>query len=142
MRIIDADILAYALLENHIASPYVKPLIERALKGEIELYVTPITLLETYNVLYWIYRIRPRKIVAKKIYVVAMGLNLVCVSKIGFKISVEENVPLGDALLVATALERRIPILVSNDKHVTKLAEKYGLILENPIPENIRRKMK
>lgn len=138
MRIIDADILSYALLENHIASPYTKPLIEKGLKGEIVLYVTPVTLLETYNVIYWFYKIRPRKAVAKKIYAVAEGLTLIPASKTGFRIAVDENVPLGDALLIATALEKKIPVIVSNDKHVKKLAEKYGLVLENPIPRKIR----
>jgi len=52
--------------------------------------------------------------------------------------AVDENGPLGDALLIATALEKKIPVIVSNDKHVKKLAEKYGLVLENPIPRKIR----
>ena len=141
MRIIDSDILSYALLENHIATPYTKPLIERALKGEIKVYVTATTLLETYNVLYWYYHVRPRRIIAKKIMCIAEGLTLISPSKHGFYKAIEENVPLGDALLVATAIENNIPIIVSNDKHVEKLAEKYGLIIENPIPKKIRKQM-
>ncbi len=31
MRIADADILSYALLENHVATKYTRPLIERGL---------------------------------------------------------------------------------------------------------------
>ena len=142
MRIIDADILSYALLENHIATPYTRPLIERALRGEIRIYITPITLLEAYNVLYWYYHIRPRQAVARKILAIAEGLNLIQVSRHGFHLAVEENVPLGDALLIATALENNIPIVISNDKHVEKLARKYGLVLENPIPGDIREQMK
>ena len=142
MRIVDADILSYALLENHVATPYTRPLIERALKGEIRVYVTPVTLLETYNVLYWHYRVRPRVAVAKKILAVAEGLILVPVSKRGFRIAAEENVPLGDALLIATALDNNIPVVISNDKHIEKLVKKYGLILENPIPEEIRKQMR
>ena len=142
MRIVDADILSYALLENHVATPYTRPLIERALKGEIRVYVTPVTLLETYNVLYWHYRVRPRVAVAKKVLAVAEGLNLVQVSTRGFHMAVRENVPLGDALLVATALDNRIPIVSTNDKHVKKLAVKYGLVIENPIPEDVIRQMR
>ena len=142
MRLIDADVLSYGLLENHIATPYVKPLIERGLKGELEIYVTVTTLLETYNTLFWHYRVRPRRKVATKILIVAEGLNTISPSTTGFKMAVDENVPLGDAILVATALENKIPIIVSNDKHVKKLCEKYGLIYENPIPEEIRKKMK
>ncbi|RLE58940.1 MAG: hypothetical protein DRJ32_05525 [Thermoprotei archaeon] len=141
MRMLDADILSYSLLENHVASPYVKPLIEKGLVGEIELYVTHTVLLEAYNTLYWYYRVRPRSKVASKIELVARGLNLIPPSSGGFTIAVEENVPLGDALLLATALENRIPIIVSNDKHIEKLCRKYGLIFENPIPQNIRSQM-
>jgi len=47
MRIIDADILSYALLENHIATPFAKPIVLRALKGELEVSVTATTILET-----------------------------------------------------------------------------------------------
>lgn len=142
MRIVDADILSYALLEDHIATPYTKPLIERGLKNEIKIYITFTTLLETYNVLYWYYHIRPREKVARKILAIAEGLILIKSSSHGFYIAVDENIPLGDALLIATALENNIPIIVSNDRHIEKLAEKYGLIVENPIPQNIREKMK
>lgn len=142
MRILDADILSYALLENHIASPYTRPLVERGLKSEIPLYITPVTLLETYNVLYWFYKIRPRETVARKIFIVAEGLNIVQTSKRGFKIALDENIPLGDALLIATALERKIPVIVTNDKHIRRVAEKYGLIVENPIPKEIREQLR
>ena len=36
MRIVDADILSYGLLENHVATPYTRPLIERGIKGDLE----------------------------------------------------------------------------------------------------------
>ncbi len=141
MRIIDADILSYALVENHAATPYTRPLVEKALKGELKVYVTHTTLLETYNVLYWYYRIRPRTKVAKKILAIAEGLILISPSSYGYHIAVEENVPLGDALLVATALEYNIPIIISNDRHIKRLAQKYDLVVENPIPPSIREKL-
>ena len=142
MRIIDADILSYGLLENHIATPHAKPLIEKGIKGELEIYVTTTTLLEAYNTLFWHYGIRPRINVARKIWLIAEGLELIPPSNMGFKISVDENIPLGDAILLATALDNRIPIIVSNDSHIEKLTEKYGLIYENPIPEEMRFKIK
>ncbi|MEM2928306.1 MAG: type II toxin-antitoxin system VapC family toxin [Nitrososphaerota archaeon] len=142
MRIIDADILSYGLIENHIATPYAKPLIEKGLKGELEIYVTITTLLETYNTLFWHYKLRPRINVARKIWLIAEGLNLISPSYMGFKISIDENIPLGDAILIATALENKVPIIVSNDKHIEKLAKKYGLINENPIPSEIKLKIK
>lgn len=142
MRILDADILAYALLENHVATPYARPLVERGLKGELKLFATAVTLLETYNTLVWQYRVRPRRSVARKVRVVAEGLILVPPSPRGFEICVEENVPLGDAILLATAVDNGIPIVVSNDKHVRKMCDKYGLVYENPIPEEVRRRIR
>lgn len=48
----------------------------------------------------------------------------------------------GLSLLIVTALDNRIPIVVSNDKHIERVAKKYGLIHENPIPQEIRKKIK
>ncbi|MFQ6076477.1 MAG: type II toxin-antitoxin system VapC family toxin [Candidatus Bathyarchaeia archaeon] len=142
MRIVDADILSYALLENHVATPYTRPLIERCLRGELRGFITATTLLEAYNTLYWHYSVRPRRAVATKILVVAEAISLVPPAGEGFRMAVEEDVPLGDAILVATALDNSIPIVVSNDGHVEKLAEKHGLVYENPIPDDVRKRMK
>lgn len=78
----------------------------------------------------------------EKLKLVVKALDLVEVPiDIGIRISLEDNVPLGDALLVATAIKNKIPIVVSNDEHIRKLAERYKLIYENPIPDSIRKKM-
>jgi len=142
MRIIDADILSYGLLENHITTQYTKPIIEKGIKGEMKLYVTITTLLEAYNTLYWHYKIRPRIMVTRKIRLVADSLILIPPSSDGFKICIDEDIPLGDAILIATALENKIPIIVSNDEHIERLIGKYGLIYENPIPKEVRLRMK
>lgn len=142
MRIVDADILSYALLESHIATPYAKPIILKGIRGELELNVTGTTILESYNTLYWYYRVRPRKKILEKLEVIVEGLNIVNVPvDLGVRIAKEENVPLGDGLLMAAAIEERIPIIVSNDKHVERLAVKFGFIYENLIPESVRKAM-
>ena len=38
MRIIDADILAYALYDEHIANEYAWPVIEMGIRGKYKLY--------------------------------------------------------------------------------------------------------
>lgn len=141
MRIVDADILCYALLKGHVANPFCEPIILMGLRGKLDVSVTPVTLLETYNTLYWDYHVRPKAIVLKKVRIVAEGLKLTATSKLGYKIAEDENIPLGDGLLIGTALENKIPIILSNDSHIKRKAGKYGLIVENPIPEQIRRKM-
>ncbi len=137
MRIIDADILSYALYDLSPYNARCKPIVLKALRGELELYVTHTTLLETYNVLYWSYRVRPRKQILRKLSVLLRGVTLISPSSRGFNIALSENMPLGDAILVATAVDNRIPIVISNDKHVHRLAEKYNLIIENPLTQQL-----
>ena len=63
---------------------------------------------------------------------------MVKTSTLGLNVTSTDNIPLGDGFLIATALENRIPIIVSNDSHIASKAPKYGLIVENPIPKNVR----
>lgn len=139
MRIVDSDILSYALYDESPAHPYAWRVIERGLLGEIELHLTYITILETYNVLFWFYRIRPLNKLLEKLKLTVGGLKVVETSITGLDVSLKENVPLGDGFLIATALRHRIPVIVSNDSHILNSAQKYGLIVENPIPEDVRK---
>lgn len=141
MRIVDSDILSYALYDKSPAHVCTWRVIERGLLGEIELYLTHTTILEVYNVLFWFYRIRPLKRLLEKLKLVVGGLKVVETSIKGLDISLEENIPLGDGFLIATALNNRIPVIVSNDSHILGKAQKYGLIVENPIPEETKRKL-
>ena len=141
MRIVDSDILSYALYDKSPAHTCAWRVIERGLLGEIELYLTYTTILEVYNVLFWFYRIRPLKRLLEKLKLVVGGLKVVETSIKGLNISLEENIPLGDAFLIATALNNRIPVIVSNDSHILNKAQNYGLIVENPIPEETKRKL-
>ncbi|MCD6509028.1 MAG: type II toxin-antitoxin system VapC family toxin [Thermoprotei archaeon] len=77
----------------------------------------------------------------EKLKLAISELKIVETSIAGLNISLKENIPLGDGFLIATALEHRIPIIVSNDSHIANRAPKYGLMVENPIPEDVRRKM-
>ena len=133
MRLLDADVFSYALYD---ASPYNQPcrgLIERAAHGELELYITHTTILEAYNVLYWSYRVRPRQAILRKM-IVALGIiSLVPPSIKGIDVALENNIPLGDGILIATARENKIPVIVSNDEHIERIAPRYGIIVENPL---------
>ena len=141
MRILDSDILSYALYDESPAHPYAWRILEKGLLGEFEIYLTYTTILETYNVLYWFYRVRPLRKLIEKLKLTINELKVVETSTTGFDISIKENIPLGNGFLIATALEHRIPIIVSNDSHMANKAPKYGLIVENPIPKDVRKKM-
>lgn len=141
MRIMDSDILSYALYDESPAHPYAWEALERAILGEVELYLTHTTILEAYNVLFRFYRVRPLRRLVEKLKLTIGGLKIVELSMAGLDISLAENIPLGDGLLIATALSHRIPVIVSNDSDIVNKAPRYGLIVENPIPEEVRRKL-
>jgi len=69
------------------------------------------------------------------------GLNVLETSSNGLKIAAAENIPLGDGYVIATALQHSKPIIVTNDSHILSKAPKYGLIVENPIPEDVRKQL-
>ncbi|MGB9759229.1 MAG: type II toxin-antitoxin system VapC family toxin [Thermoproteota archaeon] len=141
MRIIDADILSYALYNDSPAHDPAWNFLEKAISGELEVYLTYTTILETYNVLFWYYRVRPLRKLLEKLKLTVSALKVVESSINGLEISSAENILLGDGFLIATALAHRIPIIVSNDQDIANKASKYGLIVENPIPEEIRKKL-
>ncbi len=133
MRLLDTDILSYALYDESPFHDAAWQYVKRGLAGEIELAVNPATVLETYNVLYWYYRVRPRKLLLRKLSLVVENLSIVPASIRGIEIAQSRNIPLGDGILIATALEARLPIVVSNDRHISKVAPEYGLAVENPL---------
>ena len=47
-----------------------------------------------------------------------------------------------DATLIATAETNNISVIVSNDAHIFRLCKERGLIIENPIPKEISKKIK
>ncbi len=141
MRIMDSDILSYALYDESPAHPYSWEVLERGLLGEIELYLTHTTILETYNVLFWFYKVRPLEKLLEKLMLTVGGLKIVEPSITGLNISLADNIPLGDGFLIATALKHRIPVIVSNDSHIVSKAPKHSLITENPIPKDIRERL-
>lgn len=75
----------------------------------------------------------------EKLMLTTSGLKVLETSIMGFNISLEDNIPLGDGFLIATTLKHRIPIIVSNDSHIMSKAPKHGLIAENPIPRDVRK---
>lgn len=141
MKLFDADILSYVVYDAHIAHAVAWNLFETALHQEIDLYVLPTTILETYNTLFWYYRVRPRRALLEKLGAIINQMNCLPVSEIGILVAKERNIPLGDGFLLATAKSQRIPVILSNDAHIQKQAPAMGLFVENPISDELRKKM-
>jgi predicted nucleic acid-binding protein len=141
MRLLDADILAYALYDESPAHNDAWSYIEKHIKEDHQLHITATTILETYNTLYWYYHVRPIQSLLEKITLILETLKVVETSINGLQIASTENIPLGDGFLIATAQQNRLPIIVSNDQHIAKKAEKYDIINENPITPETRKKL-
>jgi predicted nucleic acid-binding protein len=69
------------------------------------------------------------------------GLKVVETSMNGLSISEAENIPLGDGFLIATALKHGKPIIVTNDAQIINKAPKYGLLTENPISDEVKKRL-
>ncbi len=141
MRILDADILAYALYDKSPAHEQAWSVVERGLSGEVELSVTHTTILETYNTLFWFYRVRPERKLLEKLSLTLSGLSVVDTATNGIQIAASEKIPLGDGFLIGTALKHSKPIIVTNDSHIVNTAPRYGLLTETPITAETRRKL-
>lgn len=141
MRIIDADILSYALFDESPAHLDSWKIIENAIRTQMKLHVAMTSILETYNVLYWFYRVRPKTALLKKISTILETMITVPASSDGVDLALRENIPLGDGLLLATALNNKIPVIVSNDGHIAKVAPRLGLIVDNPLTLKTKRSL-
>jgi predicted nucleic acid-binding protein len=139
LRILDADILAYALYDESPAHDQAWEIVKQALSGDLDLSITHTTLLETYNTLFWFYHVRPLSTLLEKLILTVDGLTVIDTAISGLRISQTENISLGDGFLIGTALNSNKPIIVSNDSHLLKVAPKYGLIVENPISSDIKK---
>ncbi len=138
MRLLDADILSYALYEGSPAYGDAWGYLKKAISGGVEVSVCHTTVIEAYNALVWYYRLRPTGRVLEKLGTTVGILKVAPTSMMGMEIAKNEGIPLGDGFLIATAIENRLPIVVSNDRRIIEKAPKYGLISENPISENTR----
>ncbi len=142
MRLIDADVLSYALYDDSPAHGDAWGFMKRAVAGEVEASICHTTVIEAYNALVWYYHVRPRESVLEKLGAVVESLKVAQTSMRGIAVARSEGIPLGDGFLIATAIDNRLPIVVSNDRHVISAAPKYGLMAENPISVKVQRTMR
>lgn len=147
MRLIDADILSYALFEKHDAHPYCWPTMLDAVHGRMRAAITTVTLLEVYNALVYDYLVDPSEASHKidgltrsrKIRFVPMTIEIV---RKAIEIAKGQKARSFDANLIASAEVEGITVIVSNDRHIERLCQERNLIVENPIPVDVRKKMK
>lgn len=147
MRLLDADILSYALFRGHDAHPYCWSLLQNAIHGKIGVAIASATLLEAYHALIEDYKVE-REEAARKLDALTrsrriqfLPITIETVRK-AIEISRVHKVRSFDANLIASAEVHGISVIVSNDQHVARLCKERDLILENPIPEEVTKKMR
>ncbi len=147
MRVIDADILSYALFRRHDAHPYCWPLLQNAIHGKIRAAIATVNLLEAYHALvedYWVeqeeaFRKLDGLTRSRRIRFLPMTTET---ARKALEIAKVHKVRSFDANLIASAETNGISIIVSNDGHIARLCKERGLVLENPIPEEVAKKMR
>lgn len=146
MRIIDADILSYALFQKHGAHPYCWPLLQNAVHGKISCAVATVNLMEAYHALVEDYRV-DREEASYKLDGLTRSTKIrflpltVDVARKALEVAKLHRVRSFDATIIATAEANGISVIVSNDGHIARLCRERGLLIENPIPEDEAKKI-
>ena len=147
MRIIDADILSYALFQKHDAHPYCWPLLQNAVHGKTNVAIATANLLEVYHALVEDYGV-DREDASYKLDALTRSTKIkflpltVEVTRKALEIAKLYKVRSFDANLIATAEINQITVIVSNDAHIARLGKERCLIVENPIPKEVSKNMK
>lgn len=146
LRLIDSDILTYAMNDKHVAHSHCWPIVERAVLGKIQAALSIVSFLEAYNSLVRDYEVDPAEASSKldglsrSRKVAALHLDVDIVRR-ALEIARNHRARSFDAAIVASAENNKISIIVSNDAHIRRLCEERGLVIENPVPKELRRKM-
>ena len=147
MRIIDADILSYALFQKHDAHPYCWQLLQDAIHGKISAAIATPNLMEAYHALVEDYGVE-RGEASYKLDGLTRSARIRFLpltddaARKALEIAKLHEVRSFDATLIATAETNNISVIVSNDAHIFRLCKERGLIIENPIPKEISKKIK
>ena len=147
MRIVDADILSYALFQKHDAHPYCWPLLQNAVHGKISIAIATANLLEVYHALLEDYGV-DREDASYKLDALTRSTKIkflpltVDITRKALEIAKLHKTRSFDACLIATAETNQISVIVSNDAHIARLCKERSLIIENPIPKEAQKKMK
>ena len=147
MRLIDADILSYALFRSHDAHPYCWTFLQDAIHGKISVAIATVSLLEAYHALVEDYRVEREEAFNKldgltrsrRIRFLPITVDVI---RKALEIAKLHRVRSFDANLIASAEINGISIIVSNDQHIARLCKERSLVLENPIPEEVTKKMR
>ncbi len=132
---VDTSIFIYWIEEHAAYLPEIEPLFEQAAAGRRELVTSSLTLLELLVVPY---RSGNRRLAAQyeAVLTQARGIRLVDISlehlRIAPQIRAATTIKTPDALQLATALDQRCPVFLTNDRRVPDVAGVRVVTLSAP----------
>jgi len=143
-KLIDANLLIYALIEDHPASSVCEAFIRKENRYR-KLYTTVLTPFEVFHVLWRIYGLKREQAMEKALSLFNSPLSFIPITEEVARISLEKiveyKIDSNDALLLTSSILYDIPSLASDDRKLLKASNEEGIHTQSPINEKLRRDM-
>ncbi len=143
-KMIDANILVYALVEGHPATDACEEFIRRVSEKKL-LVTTPLTPFEIYYVLWRIYGLSRNEAFEQAVSLFDSPIEFMRITeedaRMALKKVVEHSIEANDALLLVSCLQHGISSLASDDTRLLKACQEEGVHTEKPIDAKISQKM-
>nr|MDO8045084.1 type II toxin-antitoxin system VapC family toxin [Candidatus Baldrarchaeota archaeon] len=143
-KLIDANLLIYALIEDHPASSVCEAFIRKENRYR-KLYTTMLTPFEVFHVLWRIYGLKREQAMEKALSLFNSPLSFIPITEEVARISLEKiveyKIDSNDALLLTSSILYDIPSLASDDRKLLKASNEEGIHTQSPINEKLRRDM-
>jgi len=143
-KLIDTNLLIYALIEDHPASSVCEAFIRKENRYR-KLYTTVLTPFEVFHVLWRIYGLKREQAMEKALSLFNSPLSFIPITEEVAQISLEKiveyKIDSNDALLLTSSILYDIPSLASDDRKLLKASNEEGIHTQSPINEKLRRDM-
>ena len=129
-KLIDANLLIYALIEDHPASSVCEAFIRKENRYR-KLYTTMLTPFEVFHVLWRIYGLKREQAMEKALSLFNSPLSFIPITEEVARISLEKiveyKIDSNDALLLTSSILYDIPSLASDDRKLLKASNEEGI---------------
>ena len=143
-KMIDTNILVYALVEGHPATSACEAFIRRVSERKL-LVTTPLTAFETYYVLWRVYGLSREKAFEQADSFFDSPLEFIEITeedaRVALRKVMEHSLEANDALLLAACLHRGITSLATDDRRLLRACQEEGVHTEEPVDDKVTREM-
>ncbi|MEM3563221.1 MAG: type II toxin-antitoxin system VapC family toxin [Candidatus Jordarchaeaceae archaeon] len=143
-KMIDTNILVYALVENHPATATCDDFIRRVSEKKL-LMTTPLTPFEIYYVLWRIYGLNRDKAFEQAVSLFDSPIEFTHITEedahMALRKVVEHSIEANDALLLISCLKQGASSLATDDTRLLKACQQEGVHTEEPIDTKVSQNM-